>query len=72
MFGIWRSRTTGEASLTVGRGPVPRHAPVSLKTFAGDRPPRYGMGRFSLRVGRGSGLCSGSGDPELQRSPSSP
>ena len=38
MFGIRRCRTTEEAS---------------LKTFAGDRPPRYGMGRFLLRVGRG-------------------
>ena len=63
MFGIWRSRTTEESSLTVGRGPVPRHAPVSknvrggqapaLRSCAGDRPPRYGMGRFSLRGGRG-------------------
>ena len=30
--------------LTVGRGPVPRHA-----TNAGDRPPRYGSGRGSPR-----------------------
>ena len=41
MFGMGRCRTTEESFLTVGRGPVPRHAPVSLKTFAGDRPPRY-------------------------------
>ena len=38
MFVIWRSRTTEESS---------------LKTFAGDRPPRYGIRRFSPRVGRG-------------------
>ncbi len=56
MFGMGRSRTTEEASLTVGRGPVPRHAPVSQKTFAGDRPPRDGMG--DSRCAEGEGLVS--------------
>ena len=34
------------AVFIVGRGPVPRHAPV-YRTIAGDRPPRYGNGTFS-------------------------
>ncbi len=32
----------------VGRGPVPRRASV-YRTFAGDRPPRYGTGRVLSR-----------------------
>ena len=36
---------TEKRPLTVGRGPVPRHAPVHRK-LAGDRPPRYGIGAF--------------------------
>ena len=39
MFGIRRSRTTEEASSTVGRGPVPRHAPVSPKNVRGGQAP---------------------------------
>ena len=35
----------------VGRGPVPRRASV-YRTFAGDRPPRYGK-TARLTVGRG-------------------
>ena len=52
------------AAFTVGRGPVPRHAPggeTALAggwfsrglTLAGDRPPRYEKKRFPFLVGRG-------------------
>ena len=45
------ARVTKTPPFTVGRGPVPRHAPV-YRTIAGDRPPRYGnieTGRVHLR-----------------------
>ena len=46
--GLLNRRT---APFTVGRGPVPRHAPV-YQTFAGDRPPRYGKKHRPLRRAR--------------------
>ena len=67
MFGMGRSRTTEEASSTVGRGPVPRRVPVypknvrggqapALRSCTGDRPPRDGIGRLSLRARTGTGF----------------
>ena len=53
-----RSQGTGPRAtiktspLTVGRGPVPRHA-SRIPTIAGDRPPRYGKKRPPRTVGRG-------------------
>ena len=53
-------RFSRPSPLTVGRGPVPRHASVGEmpgpafgfrvgRTIAGDRPPRYGPGEGSFR-----------------------
>ena len=71
-----RATVSGRAPFTVGRGPVPRHAPRN-PTFAGDRPRAPVSGTAPFTVGRGpvprhrfavrpSHLCSsGSPDPDL-------
>ena len=49
------------ATRTVGRGPVPRHASV-YRTIAGDRPPRYEKNNATPLYRSCAGLC-GSGVP---------
>ena len=50
--GGFRCRRRKTHLLSVGRGPVPRHA-LGPRAIAGDRPPRYGPRTVFLSVGRG-------------------
>ena len=47
-----RATVTKTLPRAVGRGPVPRHAPIA-RSLAGDRPPRYGNKTLPRAVGRG-------------------
>ena len=71
-----RATGAGTARFIVGRGPVPRHAPIAREirsapeTIAGDRPPRYGSlsGPFYRRARACPSPCTDRGRNPL-RSP---